>query len=174
MRKLHRLAAAGAGTVALVSGLTLASVQPGVAGPPKSPRAFLACNPTCHIFETFGSFGIGAPALRYLDPVVETTSGRRMVIVPDGEADHGVKVEFAGDTSLCVAVAGNGVDIVQAHCVGDSGTVWFEQPGPHGVYFDNREFPNNYLSGPNDAGQFKLLVFHPGGGWEQQYRSVEP
>ena len=91
MRKGYRLAGAGACALTLAAGLLMASAQLGVAAPPKPQVGNARAVTTHHLAETFGRFAVGAPTL---------------------------DAKFTADTSLCVAVANNGVNVVQHPCSG--------------------------------------------------------
>lgn len=168
MRKLWRIASAGAGAVTLASGLFLASAQAGMAAQPKVHATPSVAIATHHIFETFGAYGVGAPTLGTDDPVVETVDGRSVEFLGDGQGDGGIEIAFTENTSLCVAAANAGVKVVQHACNGGAGTVWFESNGNSGKLFQSREFPGFYLSGADSGSQFTIQL-KGASGWFQQF-----
>ena len=118
-----------------------------------------------HLCETFGSFCVGAPTVGLDDPVVETADGRLLNIFPAGS---GEELQLVDNTSLCVAAANNGSDVVMHPCNGGLGTIWHEQQGPATTLFENNEFSGKYLSGANNGTQFRIKN-RGASGWEQQF-----
>jgi hypothetical protein len=130
-----------------------------IASPPASALA------SVHVCETFGAFCVGAPNLGLDDPVVETTSGRDLNIISSGS---GVILQFAASSSLCVAAANNGSDVVQHPCNGGHGIIWHIEQGPTSNLIENNEFSGKFLSGADNGTQF-MIRSRGAAGWEQQY-----
>src|SRR5262249_39369056 len=65
-----------------------------------------------HLQEANGThhYRVGAPDLSLFAPVVETVDGRTLTLVDQGS--HQVKIRFNANTTLCVAGANNGADVV--------------------------------------------------------------
>ena len=130
-----------------------------VASPAASARTGL------QIKETFGSYYIGAPTVALDDPVVETTGSRSFNILSAG---GGEEFQFVANTSLCVAAANNGVDVVMHPCNGGSGVIWHEVQGKSSTLFENNKFAGKYLSGDNKGNQYQLKS-KGASGWDQQF-----
>ncbi len=135
------------------------------------PGLFLAASPAAasarvglHLCESFGSYCVGAPTVHLDDPVVET-GGRLFNFIPAGS---GVEIQFVDNTSLCVAAANNGHDVVQHPCNGGHGIIWHEQQGPATTLFENNEFSGKYLSGAGNGTQFQIKDLGASG-WLQQF-----
>lgn len=126
-----------------------------------SPHAGAVTNaaPICEIHGNH--YCIGAPTLGLYDQVKETPTGRdiNIVPVPGGK----VELQFAAKTSLCVAVANNGIGVVQHACSGGQNTSWISLGNAfvstHGLY----------LSGANNGTQYEVQPeLEPG--WNQQFK----
>jgi hypothetical protein len=122
---------------------------------------------THHIKEAFAIYRVGVPTLVAGDAAIETTGGRRLDIVPDGNNDGGVFLEFAETTSLCVTAGTSGGVLVEP-CSDATHDVWFEEQGPSHLLFENGA-SNKYLSGPDNGGQFQVMSRPAPSGWEQQF-----
>lgn len=118
-----------------------------------------------HLCETFGSFCVGAPTVHLDDPIDETASGRLLNFISAG---GGEELQLVANTSLCVAAANNGQDVVQHPCNGGAGVIWHEVQGPATTLFESNEFSGKYLSGANNGTQFQLKD-RGANGWEQQF-----
>lgn len=127
-----------------------------------SPHAGATTNarPICEIHGNH--YCIGAPTLGLYDQVKETPTGRDINIlpVPGGK----VELQFAAHTSLCVAVANNGIDVVQHACVGAHNTSWISIGNAFVSAVSGR-----YLSGANNGTQFEVQPEHKTG-WNQQFK----
>jgi hypothetical protein len=169
LRKLARLAGLGAGASTLAVCLFMASAETSLAAQPGTHTAKARTFPVEVIQEDFGNghWRVGAPTLAAGDAVIETADGRRVQLLPDGNNDGGVFIEFTAKTNLCVGIAANGVNVVIRDCEGGSGTVWFEEAGPSAVLFENMN-TDKYLSGPDNDGQFQIRTRPAPSGWEQQ------
>lgn len=101
-------------------------------------------------------------------PVTESGSGARTItVVPSGGS---YKLQFKGDTSMCVAAANNGIDVEVKAC-NDDGVLWSQD----GQMWVNNEFSsqrgeNVYLSGQNKAGsQYLISAATTGSGLLQKF-----
>jgi hypothetical protein len=120
-----------------------------------------------HLCETSGShYCVGAPTVHLDDPVVEAIHGRLLNFNPAGS---GTELQLVADTSLCVAAANNGQDVVQHPCNGGAGVIWHEVQGPATTLYESNEFPGKYLSGANNNGSQFQLKDRGATGWEQQF-----
>jgi hypothetical protein len=142
-----------AGAMAVAGSLLAASAPASAAG------SSAVCESSGH------HYCIGAPKLGRYDAVVETVSGRFLNI---NSVSGGVELQFAAETSLCVAAGNGGVVVVQHPCNGGLGVVWVERPGSNGHYFENREF-GKYLSGANRLGSQYEIKNKDASGWDQQF-----
>ncbi|HEY3957634.1 MAG TPA: hypothetical protein VGM53_30060 [Streptosporangiaceae bacterium] len=119
------------------------------------------------ICESSGNhYCIGAPNLVLYDPVVETVSGR---YINDQAEDGGVRLQLNAATSLCVAAANDGVDVVLHPCSGGEGIIWFQEESPNGNRFESREFSGKFLSGASSENSQYQLKDLGANGWEQQF-----
>lgn len=130
-----------------------------------SPAASASASAGLHLCETFGPYCVGAPTVGLDDPVVETVNGRLFNFVLAGS---GEEIQFVADTSLCVAAANNGHDVVQHPCNGGHGIIWHEHQGSATTLFENNEFPGKYLSGAGNGTQFQIKDLGANG-WFQQF-----
>ena len=107
-----------------------------------------------HLCETSGNYCVGAPSATNDAAVVETATGRDITLLFLGNAQY--ELQLTNATSLCVAAANNGVDVVLHHCNGGSGVVWILVINPNGhLQWLNRLF-NKYLAGHNNGTQFHI------------------
>ena len=119
-----------------------------------------------HLCESFGLYCVGAPSLATDAPVDETTSGRDLNFLTQGNGQW--KIQFNADLSQCVAAANNGTDVVIHHCNGGNGTVWIKHSVDTHTEWESREFPGFYLAGRNNGSQYQIK---PGGlsGWYYKF-----
>ncbi len=119
------------------------------------------------LLESYGSYYVGAPDLSLYQPVMETSSGRYITLVdamPDPQVD--LKIRFNADTSMCVAGANNGTDVVIHPCDGNY-VVWRLSSDAGGYFFQNLHF-GTYLAGANNGTQFQLKP-QPSPGWYERF-----
>src|SRR4051812_136343 len=119
---------------------------------------------TGRVCETFGAFCVGAPTIAFEDPVVETTGGRILQIVP---VAGGVNLAFNADTTRCVAVKNNS-SLVEVRACSQASATWIPQRGPDGQSCLFQNLLGGFLSGADSGGQFNVKA-RGANGWFQQF-----
>jgi len=118
-----------------------------------------------HLCETAvnNTLCVGAPNLAVDSPVLETASGRDLVLFPEG--NNQFEIKLVADQSECVAGANNQTDVVLHHCNGGLGTFWIKHGEITNFKYESRRFPGKYLAGRGTQGTQYQLKSDPTPGW---------
>jgi hypothetical protein len=113
---------------------------------PASASVYIIC-------EVHGNhYCVGAPTINIGDPVMEVTTGGRLI---DEVTTNGItKLKFNQDQSKCVGVDSSGINVVVRHCT-DQGVDWLKADDVGGNNWINNRFQKD-LTGRNDGGQFVI------------------